>query len=69
MICGHPVDVHFYKEIQGKFTKSLKIIIIVREKNGSWIPSLQRCYVVNKLCVNKLLFWTLLNRLHKLTVE
>lgn len=32
MICGHSVDAHFYKEIQGKFTKSLKIIIIVSAK-------------------------------------
>ena len=39
MICGHPVDAHFYKEIQGKFTKSLKIIIIVSEKK--WLLDTQ----------------------------
>ena len=53
MICGHSVDAHFYKEIQGKFTKSLKIIIIVSEKNGSWIPSLQCGYVLNKIIICK----------------
>ena len=39
MICGHSVDAHFYKEIQGKFTKSLKIIIIVSEKK--WLLDTQ----------------------------
>ena len=39
MICGHSVDAHFYKEIQGKFTKSFKIIIIVSEKK--WLLDTQ----------------------------